>query len=122
MQDRERWVVVGLDTGGTMNNATVLDGTGRFLVEDMVESPSLVREGPDKAIEALAQALDNILELTGIERGAVRAVGLDTPGPVSANGVISSRGATNFSEPEWRGFDVPGGAGGPDRAARPLQQ
>jgi len=108
MQDRERWVVVGLDTGGTMNNATVLDGTGRFLVEDMVESPSLVREGPDKAIEALAQALDNILELTGIERGAVRAVGLDTPGPVSANGVISSRGATNFSEPEWRGFDVRG--------------
>jgi predicted NBD/HSP70 family sugar kinase len=35
----------------------------------------------------------------------VRAVGLDTPGPTSADGVISSRGATNFSAPEWRGFD-----------------
>ena len=37
---------------------------------------------------------------------AVRAVGLDTPGPASAEGVISSRGATNFSLPEWWGFDV----------------
>src|SRR4029434_330577 len=37
---------------------------------------------------------------------AVRGVGLDTPGPASADGVISSKGATNFSEPEWRGFDV----------------
>lgn len=108
MRDGDRWVVVGLDTGGTTNNATVLDSAGAFLIDRMVESPSLVREGPEKAIEALAQALDHVLELTGIERAAVRAVGLDTPGPVSADGVISSRGATNFSEPAWRGFDVRG--------------
>jgi predicted NBD/HSP70 family sugar kinase len=38
----------------------------------------------------------------------VRAVGLDTPGPASADGVISSKGATNFSTPEWWGFDVRG--------------
>ncbi len=30
------------------------------------------------------------------------------PGPASATGVISSRGATNFNAPEWRGFDVRG--------------
>jgi predicted NBD/HSP70 family sugar kinase len=36
----------------------------------------------------------------------VLAVGLDTPGPASAEGVISSKGATNFSEPAWRGFDI----------------
>ena len=41
-----------------------------------------------------------------IPRAAVRAVGLDTPGPVSADGVISSRGATNFSDPKWHGFAV----------------
>ena len=63
-------------------------------------------DGPDKAIEALARSLDHVLEVTGIERAAVRAVGLDTPGPVSAHGVISSKGATNFSGQEWRGFDV----------------
>jgi predicted NBD/HSP70 family sugar kinase len=32
-------------------------------------------------------------------------VGFDTPGPASAQGVISSRGSTNFSHPGWRGFD-----------------
>jgi glucokinase len=36
----------------------------------------------------------------------VRAVGLDTPGPASAEGVISSKGATNFSDPGWFGFDI----------------
>jgi hypothetical protein len=33
-------------------------------------------------------------------------VGLDTPGPASANGVISSKGGTNFSGKEWWGFDI----------------
>ncbi len=100
------WVVAGLDTGGTTINATVLDSDGRFLVGEMAESPSGVREGPDKAIEALARSLESVLDLTGIPRAAVRAVGLDTPGPVTADGVICSRGATNFAGPEWRGFDI----------------
>ena len=54
------------------------------------------------------QALDHILEQTGTARTSVRAVGLDTPGPASADGVISSKGATNFSQPAWHGFDVRG--------------
>jgi glucokinase len=102
----DRWVVVGLDTGGTTINATVLDSAGRFLVEDMAESPSAVRQGPDKAIEALAQSFTDILASTAIAVSDVRAVGLDTPGPVTADGVISSKGATNFANEEWRGFDV----------------
>jgi glucokinase len=108
MLDSNRWVVVGLDSGGTTINATVLDSAGNFLVPDMAESPSCVREGPDGAIEALAGALAAVLELTGYTRDAVRAVGLDTPGPVTADGVICSKGATNFSAPQWRGFDVRG--------------
>jgi glucokinase len=101
-------VVVGLDNGGTKNNATVLDAAGRFLVDRMVETPSRVLEGPGIAVEALAEAMDNILDLTGVARGSVVRVGLDTPGPASATGVISSRGSTNFSQPEWRGFDFRG--------------
>jgi glucokinase len=108
MSDPDTWVVVGLDNGGTTNNATVLDSEDRFLVDRMVETPSYVREGPEKAIEALASSFEQVLELTGTPRGMVRAVGLDTPGPVSADGVISSRGATNFGNPDWRGFDVRG--------------
>src|SRR5262245_46738453 len=100
-----RRVVVGLDNGGTSNNATVLDADGKFLVETMMETPSRVQEGPEVAVEALVAALDNVLEQTATERLAVHAVGLDTPGPASADGVISSRGSTNFNQPAWRGFD-----------------
>ena len=46
------------------------------------------------------------LDVTGVTPDAVRAVGLDTPGPASAEGVISARGATNFAAPEWWGFDI----------------
>jgi glucokinase len=99
-------LVVGLDNGGKVNNATVLETSGRFLVDGLIESPSLVREGPDIAIEALARTFDDVLALTGTAKSAVLAVGLDTPGPATAEGVISSRGSTNFSHPAWRSFDV----------------
>jgi len=108
MRTPASWVVVGLDNGGTTNNATVLDATGQYLVDRLVETPSRVREGPDVAIESLAIAFEGILELTGTVRTLVRAVGLDTPGPASAEGVISSKGATNFSQREWWGFDIRG--------------
>ncbi len=108
MESASDWVVVGIDNGGTSNNATVLDASGRFLVDRMVELPSLVTEGPEVAIDAMARALDNVLDLTGVPLTAVRGVGLDTPGPASADGVISSKGATNFAQPAWRGFDVRG--------------
>jgi glucokinase len=106
MAETGRWVVVGLDTGGSTINATVLDSAGRFLVEEMAESPSFVKDGPDKAIEAMTRSLSDVLQLIGVARGEVRAVGLDTPGPVSADGVLSTLGATNFANAEWHGFDV----------------
>lgn len=105
MPAQDTWVVVGLDNGGTKNNATVLDPSKGFLVDRLVETPSRVQEGPEVAVEALVQAFDGILERTGVPRARVRGVGLDTPGPASADGVISSRGSTNFSHPGWRGFD-----------------
>jgi glucokinase len=101
-------VVVGLDVGGTKTNATVLDETGAFLIDRMTEAPSCVHDGPAAAIDAIGRAMDLALELAGRSRGAVLAVGLDTPGPASAGGVISARGATNFAEPEWWGFDFRG--------------
>jgi glucokinase len=100
--------VVGLDNGGTCNNATVLDATGRYLVDNLVENPSLVTEGPESAVEALAEAFEHILEMTRTPLTLVRAVGLDTPGPASATGVISSKGATNFNQVSWHGFDIRG--------------
>ena len=101
----QTWVVVGLDNGGTSNNATVLDATGRFLVQRLCEVPSRVDEGPTVAIDSLAELFENVLHLCGVERSAVRAIGLDTPGPASARGVISTVGSTNFVNPRWKGFD-----------------
>jgi len=83
------WVVVGLDNGGTANNGTILDSSGRFLLDRMAEVPSEVREGPDKAIHALVLSVEQVLGLTSVPITAVRAVGLDTPGP--ASGTESSR-------------------------------
>ena len=72
----------------------------------MAEVPSNVREGPDKAIQSLVEAVEHVLELTGVPMSCVRAIGLDTPGPASADGVISSKGATNFGDAGWGGFDI----------------
>ncbi len=102
------WVVVGLDNGGTTNNGTILDSGGRFLLDKMAEVPSRVREGPDKAIQSLVDAVEQVLSRAGVRMTSVRAVGLDSPGPASADGVISSKGATNFGHAGWRGFDIRG--------------
>jgi predicted NBD/HSP70 family sugar kinase len=108
MREPSQAVVVGIDNGGTKNNATILDIEGRFLVDRMYEIPSRVTEGPQAAIEAMSKSVEVVLRATGIGREQVAAVGLDTPGPASADGVISSRGATNFARPEWWNFDVRG--------------
>jgi predicted NBD/HSP70 family sugar kinase len=100
------WVTVGIDNGGTANNGTVLDGDGTFLIAEMAELPSLVREGPDKAISALVDSFDKVLAMTGVPRERVRAVGLDTPGPASADGVLVTGGATNFGHPDWSRFNI----------------
>jgi glucokinase len=83
----------------------VLDEHGEFLVDRMVETPSRVDEGPDAALEAIREVLQLVLHAANVPAGAVRAVGLDTPGPASATGVIAARGATNFSQKAWWGFD-----------------
>ncbi|MGH2418152.1 MAG: ROK family protein [Candidatus Limnocylindria bacterium] len=101
-------VVVGIDNGATKNSATVLDASGRFLIERDLrfEIPSRVGDGPDAAMEAMVEAMDRALAVTGTARERVAAVGLDTPGPASADGVISTKGATNFAQPAWWGYDV----------------
>jgi glucokinase len=111
-------LVVGLDNGGTSNNATVLDDSPRFLVSELVETPSRVKEGPDAGLDALVFAFDNVLALTSTTAAEVRVVGLDSPGPASATGVISRRGSTNFEHSDWCGFDLRGGL--ESRLGRPV--
>jgi glucokinase len=108
----QRWsgqsVVVGLDVGGTKTNATVLSASGEFLVNEMVEVPSRVTEGPREALDAIDALVKLVVDVAAVPIAAVAAVGLDSPGPASADGVISSRGATNFADRQWWGFDLRG--------------
>ena len=74
-----------------------------------VESPSRVTEGPNVAVAgARRDVRGGPARGPAIARERVRAVGLDTPGPASAEGVISSKGSTNFAQPGWRDFDFRG--------------
>ena len=100
-------LVVGLDNGGTSNNATVLHPRG-FLVEELIETPSRVKEGPEAALHELVVAFDNVLARTSTDPDQVRVVGLASPGPASAEGVIRSEVRPTSSTPDWCGFDLRG--------------
>lgn len=100
-------VIVGLDVGATSVNATILvPDSSEFLVDAMCETPSRVVEGPAVAMDALRAALSGVLAQAGVDERRVRSVGLGTPGPASADGVLSSHGSTNFSQEAWFGFDI----------------
>jgi glucokinase len=99
-------IVAGVDLGGTAINYTFADATGRFLIEGLCEHPARASEGPDLCLPQIVDGLAIAAERAGVPLGALRAVGLDTPGPASATGVLSVRGSTNFVHPEWAGFDL----------------
>ncbi len=99
-------MIVGIDVGGTSDNVTVLAHNGTFLIDQLLEVPSRVLEGPPSAIAALRQAYELGLAAAGCDHADVVAVGLDTPGPAGATGVLSRKGSTNFSGPDWWAYDI----------------
>src|SRR5258708_20309102 len=102
-------IVAGIDLGGTAVNFTLLDGaSGRFLVEGLCEHPALIIQRPEVCLRQIADGLDAAARRAGAALADIVAVGLDTPGPASAEGVLSARGSTNFAHPAWAGFDLRG--------------
>jgi predicted NBD/HSP70 family sugar kinase len=72
----------------------------------MCEHPALVKQGPEVCLRQIADGLKIAADKAGVLLSDVVAVGLDTPGPASAAGQLSTRGATNFVHPHWAGFDI----------------
>jgi glucokinase len=101
--------VVGIDLGGTAINYTFLDERGQFLIDGLHEHPSRSVEGPAVCLGQIADGLAYAAGHVGVSLAHLTAVGLDTPGPASATGMLSQRGSTNFVHPEWSGFDIRGG-------------
>ena len=102
-------IVAGIDLGGTAVNYTLLDTTGeQFLINGLCEHPALVTQGPDVTLRQIADGLQMAAGLAGVQAADIVAIGLDTPGPASALGVLSAKGSTNFAHPAWAGFDLRG--------------
>ena len=101
-------VVAGVDLGGTAINYTLLNGREQFLIEGLFEHPARSKEGPDICLQQIEDGLKQAVEKAGVQLADVVVVGLDTPGPASADGVLSAEGSTNFLHPGWSGFDIRG--------------
>ena len=99
-------VVAGVDLGGTAVNYTLINQQERFLIDGLCEHPALAKQGPDICLQQIADGLKIATDKAGVSLADVVAVGLDTPGPASAAGLLSARGSTNFVHPKWASFDI----------------
>jgi predicted NBD/HSP70 family sugar kinase len=95
--------------GGTAINYTLLDQQERFLIDGLCEHPALSKQGPEVCLQQIADGLKIACERAGVGMANVVTVGLDTPGPASAAGLLSAQGSTNFVHADWAGFDIRGG-------------
>lgn len=102
-------LVAGVDLGGTAVNYTLLTPSEQFLIDGLCEHPARSKEGPAICMQQIADGLAIALERAGASLADIAVVGLDTPGPASAQGVLSTRGATNFVHAEWAGYDLRAG-------------
>ncbi|HVP45036.1 MAG TPA: ROK family protein [Bryobacteraceae bacterium] len=99
-------IVAGVDLGGNAINYTFLNSKEQFLIQGMFEHPARSREGPEICLKQIAEGLEIAAKKAGVALSDTVVVGLDTPGPASATGVLSAEGSTNFVHPDWSGFDI----------------
>src|SRR5579872_4404192 len=104
MEDQSVKVVAGVDLGGTAINYTIVDAQEQFLIQSLCEHPALSTQGPEVCLRQIEDGLKVASAKAGVRLEDIVAVGLDTPGPASALGVLSARGSTNFVHPDWAGF------------------
>ncbi|HBU37634.1 MAG TPA: sugar kinase [Planctomycetaceae bacterium] len=108
-QKNTELLVAGVDLGGTAVNTTLLDSAGTFLISNLCEHPARSLEGPAICLQQIVDGLQKAVAEAGRTHEEIAAIGLDTPGPATADGVLSSRGSTNFVHSDWAGFDIRGG-------------
>src|SRR6476660_6451146 len=101
-------LVAGVDLGGTAINYTLVNAQAKFLIEGLCEHPALSKQGPDVCLKQIEDGLKIAVAQARVQLSDVVAVGLDTPGPASAEGVLSAKGATNFVHANWSGYDIRG--------------
>jgi predicted NBD/HSP70 family sugar kinase len=95
---------MGLDMGGTDIKATVTDGEGKILIDTCDKVLTLAANGPAQTVEQIAIAAQSALDRAGGSWDRVAAIGLDTPGPASADGVLGR--SPNLRHADWENFAI----------------
>ncbi|MFC4121180.1 ROK family protein [Nonomuraea zeae] len=95
-------VVLAADLGATHARLAVVDLCLTVLAEQAVELP--IGEGPERTLEFVAAAFEELLAGLGRDPAAVCGVGVGLPGPVEH---ASGRPVSPPIMPGWDGFPVP---------------
>lgn len=92
---------VGIDIGGTFIKAGLCDDQLAVVAREAVDT--VADRGPEDAFQRIAAQIDALVRAAGVDRAAVRAIGVGVPGPLShARGVILN--APNL--PGWSGAPI----------------
>ena len=90
--------VVGVDIGGTKLATVVADTAGNIL--NKVRKPTLAERGPEYALQLLFDMVHETIELAGLERTAISAIGVSCGGPLDTEtGIV-------YSPPNLPGWDA----------------
>ena len=90
--------VVGIDIGGTKLATVVADNTGHIL--NKVRRPTLAERGPEYALQLLFDMVHETIELAGLERTTISAIGVSCGGPLdTGTGIV-------YSPPNLPGWDA----------------
>ena len=90
--------VVGIDIGGTKLATVVADKTGHIL--NKVRKPTLSEKGPEYALGLLFDMVREVVDLAGLERKSISAIGVSCGGPLDTKtGIV-------YSPPNLPGWDA----------------
>jgi len=95
-------VVCAADLGVTHSQLAVCDLAGTILAETRGELD--IALGPERVLEWMTEQFDALLAERGLDRGAVRGVGIGVPGPVE---FATGRPIKPPIMPGWDAFPIP---------------
>ena len=99
--EAQKPLFVGIDLGGTNIKLGLVDNRGRRIAYHSV--PTNVEQGPERAVQRMASAVQHLLETAGARQVDVVRIGLATPGPMDLNeGVLLTPG----NLPGWWDFPI----------------
>jgi len=92
---------VGIDVGGTNTKLGLLDSAGSKVAH--LSIPTGADQGPETAVERIAESVSQLLKVGGAARNDVARIGLATPGPMDlTTGVLLTPG----NLPTWWDFPI----------------